>query len=147
MASIKQPKQKCSSYYCNLRRNIFAFDHDGKVAKRHGRDDIFKKGVVLRNPQEVTIKKLKYYKVGKDVYIKVSSTAADKKLKRLVLIRNSYVYNLKGKVNKVHGKRLLLKKGTNINVLHDGKVTKIGKHDYYQIGTNQYVKVVNTALK
>lgn len=35
----------------------------------------------------------------------------------------------------------------HINVLHDGKVTKIGKHDYYQIGTNQYVKVVNTALK
>ena len=65
-----------TEFTITLPRNIFAFDHDGKVAKRHGRDDIFKKGVVLRNPQEVTIKKLKYYKVGKDVYIKVSSTAA-----------------------------------------------------------------------
>lgn len=130
-----------------LPRNVFAFDHSGKVAKRHGKDVIFKKGVVLHNPQEVTIKNLKYYQVGENVYVKVPSTVANKKLKRLVLIKNSYVYNLKGKVNKVHHKRILLKKGTNINVLHDGKITKIGKHDYYQIGTNQYVKVVNTALK
>ena len=71
----------------------------------------------------------------------------NKKLKRLILIKNSYVYNLNGKANKVHNKRVLLKRGLAVDVLHGGKITKVGKYDCYQIGINQYIKVANTALK
>ena len=106
-----------------------------------------KKGVVLYNPKEVNIRKHKYYKVSKNVYIKVTSTRVNKKLKRLILIKNSYVYNLNGKANKVHNKRVLLKRGLAVDVLHGGKITKVGKYDCYQIGINQYIKVANTALK
>ena len=130
-----------------LPRNIFAFDYQGKVARKHGKDIILKKGVVLYNPKEVNIRKHKYYKVSKNVYIKVTSTRVNKKLKRLILIKNSYVYNLNGKANKVHNKRVLLKRGLAVDVLHGGKITKVGKYDCYQIGINQYIKVANTALK
>lgn len=130
-----------------LPRNIFAFNGNGHVAKKRGKDIIFKKGATFHNPKKVMIKKRKYYKVGKDVYVKVPSTRADKKLKRLILIKNSYVYDLKGKAIKAHHKRVVLKKGLAINVLHGGNITKIGKFNYYQIGVNQFVKVANTALK
>ena len=130
-----------------LPRNIFAFDVQGNVAKKHGREIVYKQGAIFHNPKEVTIKSNKYYQVGKNTYIKVGSTRADKKLRKLILIHNSYVYNLKGKVVKIHRKRVLLKKGLTIKVLQGGKVIKIGKHNYYQIGFNQFVKVVNTALK
>lgn len=127
--------------------NIFAFDYQGKVARKHGKDIILKKGVVLHNPKEVNIRKHKYYKVSKNIYIKVTSTRVNKKLKRLILIKNSYIYNLNGKANKVHNKRVLLKRGLAVDVLHGGKITKVGKYDCYQIGINQYIKVANTALK
>lgn len=84
----------------------------------------------------VTIKGKKYYRVGKNVYIRANTVAKIDNKNTLMLDYNSYTYNNKGKRVRV----ATLKKNTP--VLFHGTKTIKGKK-YYRIGRNRYVKAAN----
>lgn len=67
---------------------------------------------------------------------------------RIRLIHNAYVYNQDGHIVRKNNKRLLLKKKQQHSILawNNAKVTKIKGKRYYQVGSNQFVKIANTAL-
>lgn len=76
-----------------------------------------------------------------------AAKAKNKKVK-IRLIHNAFVYNKRGRIVRKRGKRLLLKKRRQHTILawNNAKVAKIKGKRYYQIGTNQFVKIANTAL-
>lgn len=92
--------------------------------------------VVDKTP--VVINGIKYYKVaGKDEYIK--SGNFDGTLR--VLRHNAFVYNHKGKVVRIKGIKLLLKKWRLVRTY--GAPFNINGHQMYRIAKNRYIKVKN----
>lgn len=87
----------------------------------------------------VTIKGKKYYRVGKNTYVRADAVAKIDNKNTLLLDYNSYVYNNKGKRVKVP----TLKK--NLPILFYNTKTIKGKK-YYRIGKNQYVKAANVGV-
>lgn len=129
-----------------LPRNVIVYDENGKALKKRNNQDYLKKGTQLKDKHIVEIGGSSYYKVGKNKYVKAAATAKDYKFHKAILIKNSFIYDLNGKTVKNKGKRILLKKGKTVNILNSGKTHKIGKHVFYQIGVNQFVKVNNVAV-
>lgn len=84
----------------------------------------------------VTIKGKKYYRVGKNVYIRATAVAKIDNKNTLMLDYNSYVYTNKDKRVRV----ATLKKDKP--VLFHGTKTIKGKK-YYRIGKNRYIKAAN----
>lgn len=87
----------------------------------------------------VTINGKKYYRVGKNTYVRADAVAKIDNKNTLLLDYNSYVYNNKGKRVKVP----TLKK--NLPILFYNTKTIKGKK-YYRIGKNQYVKAANVGV-
>lgn len=71
----------------------------------------------------MTIKGQKYYRATKNVFVKVSTIKQVKDLK-LVLTKNSYVYNKLGKRVK-YKSQSLLKEGKHLSTHNNGKVVTI----------------------
>ncbi|EEJ72849.1 SLAP domain-containing protein [Lactobacillus ultunensis] len=84
----------------------------------------------------LTIKGKKYYRVGKNVYIRSNAVAKLDNKNTLMLDYNSYVYNNKGKRVRVS----TLKKNTPVR-FYGTKTIKGVK--YYRVGTNRYIKAAN----
>nr|WP_246011980.1 S8 family serine peptidase [Lactobacillus xujianguonis] len=149
---VHQPKatqDKSQLKKFRLAKNACGYTSKGKVAKKHGNGKklLFKKGKYLlawNNGKVVTIKGHKYYQVAKNVFVKVSSTKPVKALK-LVLTKDTFVYNKQGKRVKYNGHRVL-KKGKSLSVLNNGKVVIIKGKQFYQVGKNQFVEVANAKL-
>ena len=94
--------------------------------------------VVVVDKTPVVINGIKYYKVaGKDEYIK--SGNFDGTLR--VLRHNAFVYNHKGKVVRIKGIKLLLKKWHLVRTY--GAPFNINGHQMYRIAKNRYIKVKN----
>lgn len=65
-------------------------------------------------------------------------------VKRIKLYRNTYAYQLNGKLVRKLGKKVLYKKGQVFTLKNKGKVVKIKGQAYYQVGKNTYIKVSAT---
>lgn len=63
---------------------------------------------------------------------------------KLILTHNAYIYNKDYQITYKDNKRVVLKKGTQIIALDNGKKYLIKGKEFYRIGDNQYVKVSNT---
>lgn len=62
----------------------------------------------------------------------------------ITLTHNAFVYDKNGKLVLKLGRNLFLKKGSHIRPLNNAAKVLINKHEYYQIGENEFVKVANT---
>lgn len=65
-------------------------------------------------------------------------------VKRIKLYRNTYAYQLNGKLVRKLDKKVLYKKGQVFTLKNKGKVVKIKGQAYYQVGKNTYIKVSAT---
>lgn len=135
-----------------LVHNAYGYNHLGNVVLQNDKRVLFKKGeklVVWSNGKVFDIQGKKFYQVASDLFVKVANTVngrgLDEKLDfKVKLVRNSFVYDSKGKLVKRHKKHVLLKKNRVLETWHKGKVFKIKGKKYYQVGKNGFVKVVNT---
>lgn len=78
---------------------------------------------------------------NKQIDIKEANPANDTKI---TLTHNAFVYDKNGKLVLKLGRNFFLKKGSYIYPLNNAKKVTINKHEYYQIGENEFVKVANT---
>lgn len=125
-----------------LTHNAFVYQANGKLALRLGERVLLRKGEYvhpLNNGKRVKIHDKEFYQIGENAYVKVANTV--KRVKRLILRHNAYVYDHLGKVVKHGKKRLLLKKGRKF--IDTNSVVKIRGQQFYQIGKNRFVKVAN----
>lgn len=144
---FKTKKETLQLKKFKLLKNTYGYTLNGKIAKKHGKKLLFKKGktvLVWNNRKVVTIKGQKYYRATKNVFVKVSTIKQVKDLK-LVLTKNSYVYNKLGKRVK-YKSQSLLKEGKHLSTHNNGKVVTIKNIHFYQIGKNQFVKGANAKL-
>lgn len=73
-----------------------------------------------------------------------STKPAEEATLKLILTHNAYIYNKDYQITYKDNKRVVLKKGTQIIALDNGKKYLIKGKEFYRIGDNQYVKVSNT---
>lgn len=73
-----------------------------------------------------------------------STKPAEEATLKLILTHNAYIYNKDYQITYKDNKRVVLKKGTQIIALDNGKKYLIKGKEFYQIGDNQYVKVSST---
>ena len=73
-----------------------------------------------------------------------STKPAEEATLKLILTHNAYIYNKDYQITYKDNKRVVLKKGTQILALDNGKKYLIKGKEFYRIGDNQYVKVSNT---
>lgn len=73
-----------------------------------------------------------------------STKPAEEATLKLILTHNAYSYNKDYQITYKDNKRVVLKKGTQIIALDNGKKYLIKGKEFYRIGDNQYVKVSNT---
>ena len=92
-------------------------------------------GLTIETYGVETINNQKFYKLGQNIFANATDIEGNKKK----IVRNSYVYNKKGK----RVRKLLVKKGKAVRVY--GNPIKIKKKLYYVIDKNQYIKVNNIA--
>lgn len=138
-----------------LTHNAYVYNIQGEKVENNGTAILYKKNdyiLAWNNGNAVTIKNKKYYQVGSNMFVKVANTLDNRKLskrvsnvvKRIKLVRNSFVYDHKGKALKKGNKHVTLKKNTYIKAWNNGKVVTLKNKKYYQIGKDKFVKVVNT---
>lgn len=129
-----------------LTHNAFVYTKSGRLSKKNGRIITWKRGRnVSASSKIVMIGSKKFYKVGKNAYIKVSNTV-EKKLRAFHLTRNAKVYKLsRGKMVAI--KNASLKKGFVVKALYNGNGIKNHGAVYYCIGKNRYIKAGNTISK
>lgn len=130
-----------------LTRNAYVYDGQGKAVKVNGAPQIYKFGktiTALNKGKLVTINGRKYYQIGKNRFIRATNTIPSKNVK---MSRNAFVYTREGKLFKKGHKPVLLRKRKTIRAWNNGAIVKIKGKRFYQIGVNQYVKVVNTKQK
>lgn len=73
-----------------------------------------------------------------------STKPAEEATLKLILTHNAYIYNKDYQITYKDNKRVVLKKGTQIIAIDNGKKYLIKGKEFYRIGDNQYVKVSNT---
>ncbi|MGO5078893.1 beta-glucanase [Lactobacillus amylovorus] len=73
-----------------------------------------------------------------------STKPAEEATLKLIPTHNAYIYNKDYQITYKDNKRVVLKKGTQILALDNGKKYLIKGKEFYRIGDNQYVKVSNT---
>ena len=73
-----------------------------------------------------------------------STKPAEEATLKLILTHNAYIYSKDYQITYKDNKRVVLKKGTQIIALDNGKKYLIKGKEFYRIGDNQYVKVSNT---
>ena len=73
-----------------------------------------------------------------------STKPAEEATLKLIPTHNAYIYNKDYQITYKDNKRVVLKKGTQIIALDNGKKYLIKGKEFYRIGDNQYVKVSNT---
>ena len=73
-----------------------------------------------------------------------STKPAEEATLKLILTHNAYIYNKDYQITYKDNKRVVLKKGTQIIALDNGKKYLIKGKEFCRIGDNQYVKVSNT---
>lgn len=127
-------------------KDAYVYNASGKVQTINGKPSLIKKEhfVYVWNDGEVfTINGKKYYRIDEDSYVKTTNLQTIKKIK---LMRNSYVYDRHGKVVRNHTKRILLKKNSKHNVWNNGKTVLIKGKRFYQLGQNRFVKAKNAEI-
>lgn len=138
VAEINDP-----SAYKKLYHNAYVYTAQGDLVKKAKKSVTLKKKTVVKvldKGRVVLIKGKKYYRVGKNKFVKVANTL------RVKTVRKAYVYNAKGKVVRKQGKKVSLKKDTLLKVLNKRKPVVINGEKFYQIGKDQFVKVKDTVL-
>lgn len=127
-----------------LTRNAYVYDNQGQVVEINGEPQLYKVGKslhVLNNGKLVNIKGKEYYQIGENRFVKSANMIPSKLVK---LTHNSFVYTKKGKLFKKNHRPVLLRKRKAIRAWNKGAITIIKGKRFYQIGVNQYIKVVNT---
>ena len=138
VAEINDP-----SVYKKLYHNAYVYTAQGDLVKKAKKSVTLKKKTVVKvldKGRVVLIKGKKYYRVGKNKFVKVANTL------RVKTVRKAYVYNAKGKVVRKQGKKVSLKKDTLLKVLNKRKPVVINGEKFYQVGKDQFVKVKDTVL-
>lgn len=136
-SSVSNPAQNTKQI--TLTHKAYVYQKDGIT---RANNLVLKVGTVIsawNNGQAVMINNKKFYQIGENQFIKAANT-----ISRKILIHNSFVYNRQGKAVRKNHKRVLLKKNKIITPMNNGQITTIKGKQFYQIGENKFVKVVNT---
>lgn len=131
------------SVYKKLYHNAYVYTAQGDLVKKAKKSVTLKKKTIVKvldKGRVVLIKGKKYYRVGKNKFVKVANTY------RVKTVRKAYVYNAKGKVVRKQGKKVSLKKDILLKVLNKRKPVVINGEKFYQVGKDQFVKVKDTVL-
>ena len=100
-------------------------------------------GNVTPKPEEPTTEPTESSTTGSST-TESSTKPAEEATLKLILTHNAYIYNKDYQITYKDNKRVVLKKGTQIIAIDNGKKYLIKGKEFYRIGDNQYVKVSNT---
>lgn len=133
-ALVSENTEATSGSYVSLSRNAYVYNSKGiRIGK-----SVLKKGTKKRFFSKRTINHNKFYKIGKNTYIKVANAEKPKENGVTAKLKhNAYVYNSKGISTTIK-----LAKGKQLRVYD---VRYINHVLFLEVGPNQWIKAGNVA--
>lgn len=142
---------KAKSTKLMLKHNAYVYSKAGKATKKHGKRILLKKNkfiTVLDQAKVYTIKNKKFYRIGKNQYVKVANTTARpaiKTIKKTAVVKGNKttkvrLYNSEGQLTKktVKGKK---------SIKLDRQQKMNGKECYRIQGTSNWILASKVTLK